>query len=133
MRQAGRWPHSDSSPATAVSLLLLTRAGSCAPCFLSVPAKRARRAQTLRELDARLRRIGELRERARELHTRHEVTARGNSEQRVRLVALYGEEDVDMSAEALVEVQTGIGAADEDQAELRQLTRERDASTLFPY
>jgi hypothetical protein len=77
-------------------------------------------------LERKLGRLAELSDRTKELRTRHDMTARANAEQRVRLQAAYGGEELLDSREALEAILADLGDPEADQAELRQLTRELD-------
>ena len=82
-------------------------------------------AQKLTAFNQTLGQLAELTVRASDLRTRHEMTARANAEQRVRLQATYDTELL-MEAAELEQVLAGLGDAEADQAALRQLTREQD-------
>ena len=86
--------------------------------------------QTTRMLGDKLQRMAAFDEEGRQLRTRHEVTAKANAEAHVRLVATHGEVTVTATLEDLTEFLRGMDAPD-DQAELRQITRDRDVRRAF--
>jgi hypothetical protein len=95
--------------------------------WASPPSRSVRVAAQKRvALEQKLGRLAELSDRTKELRTRHDMTARANAKQRVRLQATYGGEELLESREALEVILADLGDPEADQAELRQLTRELD-------
>ena len=83
-------------------------------------------------LERKLNRLAELSDRTKELRTRHDMTARANAEQRVRLQATYGDEELHESREELETILADLANPEAEQAELRQLTRELDVRGRSP-